>query len=115
MSETMFEYLRGITPRPADMKQDAYERTLRARAFDVARYLLFWGVPTNVGQVTSIRTLEKQIRRLKGSEYAELRSLGEEIAQARTSVEEASQQKAGDGGAGEHRADAQRSDGAVPW
>ena len=69
-------------PRPADMKPDAYQRNLAARAFDVARYLLFWGVPTNVGQVTSIRTVEKQIRRLKASEYAELRSLGEEIAQA---------------------------------
>jgi thymidylate synthase ThyX len=69
-------------PRPADMKPDAYERNLTARAFDVARYLLFWGVPTNVGQVASIRTVEKQIRRLKASEYAELRSLGDEIAQA---------------------------------
>jgi hypothetical protein len=69
-------------PRPADMKPDAYERSLTARAFDVARYLLFWGVPTNVGQVASIRTVEKQIRRLKASEYAELRSLGDEIAQA---------------------------------
>jgi thymidylate synthase ThyX len=69
-------------PRPADMKPDAYERNLAARAFDVARYLLFWGVPTNVGQVASIRTVEKQIRRLKASEYAELRSLGDEIAHA---------------------------------
>src|SRR5450759_2633149 len=69
-------------PRPADMKPDAYERNLTARAFDVARYLLFWGVPTNVGQVASIRTVEKQIRRLKASEYEELRSLGDEIAQA---------------------------------
>ena len=64
------------------MKPDAYQRNIAARAFDVARYLLFWGVPTNVGQVTSIRTLEKQIRRLKASEYAELRELGDEIAQA---------------------------------
>ena len=39
-------------PRPDDMKPDAYQRNLAARAFDVARYLLFWGVPTNVGQVT---------------------------------------------------------------
>jgi thymidylate synthase ThyX len=69
-------------PRPEDMKRDAYERNLAARAFDVARYLLFWGVPTNVGQVASIRTVEKQIRRLKASEFAELRSLGDEIAQA---------------------------------
>ena len=58
------------------MKPDAYRRNIAARAFDVARYLLFWGVPTNVGQVTSIRTLEKQIRRLKASEYAELRESG---------------------------------------
>ena len=67
-------------PRPDDMKPDAYQRNIAARAFDVARYLLFWGVPTNVGQVTSIRTLEKQIRRLKASEYGELRELGDEIA-----------------------------------
>jgi len=77
-----FDCLAERLPRPEDMKPDAYRRSLAARAFDVARYLLFWGVPTNVGQVSSIRTLEKQIRRLKASEYAELRSLGEEIAQA---------------------------------
>jgi thymidylate synthase ThyX len=69
-------------PRPADMKPETYRRNLAARAFDVSRYLLFWGVPTGVGQVTSIRTLERQIRRLKVSPYAELRSLAEEIAQA---------------------------------
>ncbi len=77
-----FECLAERLPRPEDMKPEAYRRNVAARAFDVARYLLFWGVPTNVGQVTSIRTLEKQIRRLKAAEYAELRALGEEIAQA---------------------------------
>src|SRR5499427_5599493 len=40
VSEKIFLYLREITPRPADMKPEAYERTLRARAFDVSRYLL---------------------------------------------------------------------------
>jgi thymidylate synthase ThyX len=77
-----FEHLTERLPRPENMKPEAYRRNVAARAFDVARYLLFWGVPTNVGQVTSIRTLEKQIRRLKASEYAELRSLAGEIAQA---------------------------------
>src|SRR4051794_24222875 len=77
-----FDCLAERLPKPEDMKPDAYKRNLAARAFDVARYLLFWGVPTNVGQVTSIRTLEKQIRRLKSSEYAEVRELGDEIAQA---------------------------------
>jgi thymidylate synthase ThyX len=77
-----FEYLTSQLPRPEEMKPEAYKRNLAARAFDVARYLLFWGIPTNIGQVTSIRTLERQIRRLKASEYGELRSLGEEIGEA---------------------------------
>jgi len=69
-------------PRPPDMPPETYRRNLAARAFDVARYLLPLGVPTSLGQVTSIRTLEKQIRRLKASEYAELRELAEEMAAA---------------------------------
>src|SRR6202167_2768954 len=76
------EYLTWTLPRPESMKPDAYARNIAARAFDVARYLLFWGVPTNVGQVTSIRTLEKQIKRMRASEFAEVRELGEEMAQA---------------------------------
>jgi len=75
-------YLRETLPRPEAMKPEAYARNIAARAFDVARYLLFWGVPTNVGQVTSIRTLEKQMKRLRISPYAELREIAEEIAQA---------------------------------
>ncbi len=82
VNELVFACLSERLPRPEEMKPDAYRRNIAARAFDVARYLLFWGVPTNVGQVSSIRTLEKQIRRLKASEYQELRDLGEEIAQA---------------------------------
>src|SRR5512132_3987374 len=82
VQELAFATLTERLPRPEDMKPDAYRRNLAARAFDVARYLLFWGVPTNVGQVASIRTVEKQIRRLKASEYAELRDLGQEIAEA---------------------------------
>ena len=40
--------LRHLTeklPRPDDMKPDAYQRNLAARAFDVARYTLFFGIP----------------------------------------------------------------------
>lgn len=78
----VFDHLAGKLPRPEAMKPDAYERNLKARAFDVARYLLCFGIPTGVGQVTSIRTLERQVRRLKASEYEELRSLAGEIAEA---------------------------------
>lgn len=75
-------HLAESLPRPAAMPEDAYQRNIAARAFDVARYLLFLGIPTNAGQITSIRTLEKQIRRLKASEYAELRELAGEAAAA---------------------------------
>ena len=78
----MFDYLAERLPRPDSMKPDAYQRNLKARAFDVARYLLCFGIPTGVGQVTSIRTLERQVRRLKASEYAEVRGLAGEIAEA---------------------------------
>jgi thymidylate synthase ThyX len=76
------QHLTEKLPKPDDMKPDAYKRNLAARAFDIARYTLFWGIPTGVGQVTSIRTLEKQIRRLKASEYPEIRELAAEIADA---------------------------------
>jgi thymidylate synthase ThyX len=39
-SVVMTDYLISITPKPADMKQEQYERTLKARAFDITRYLL---------------------------------------------------------------------------
>jgi len=76
------DYLADRLPRPESMKPDMYERNIRARAFDVARYLLWLGIPTGVGQVTSIRTLEHQIRRMKASEYKEVRELADEIAKA---------------------------------
>src|ERR1700676_1694018 len=82
VKELAFAGLCERLPRPDAMKPEAYQRNLAARAFDVARYLLFWGVPTNVGQVSSIRTLEKQIKRLRISEFAEVRELADEIAQA---------------------------------
>ena len=80
--QIVLQHLTEKLPRPDDLKPDAYQRNLAARAFDVARYALFFGIPTGVGQVTSIRTLERQIRRLKASEYAEVRELAEEIAAA---------------------------------
>ena len=78
----MLAWYEDKLPRPDDMKPEAYRRNLAARAFDVARYCLFCGIPTGVGQVVSIRTLEKQVRRLRASAYGELRQLGDEIASA---------------------------------
>lgn len=80
-------HLKAKLPKPEEMTENAYQRNLTARAFDVARYLLFWGIPTNVGQVTSIRTLERQIRRMKASRYPELRDLALEAQEACSSME----------------------------
>ena len=82
VQERAAAHLETQLPKPENMNFDAYKRNLAARAFDVARYLLPFGIPTGVGQVTSIRTLEKQIRRLKGSEFQELRELAGELAGA---------------------------------
>lgn len=81
-SEEMFRYLQARTPKPAEMKQDAYERTLKARAFDVSRYLLPLSTNTSLGQIVSARTLENQVSRLLSHTHAEIRRLGELLKQA---------------------------------
>ncbi len=77
LSEKMFVYLASITPKPEEMKQDAYERTLRARAFDFSRYLLPLSANTSLGQIVNARTLETQIARLLSHTHKEVRHLGE--------------------------------------
>ena len=76
------DFLTRTTPKPDDMKPVVYDRTMNARAFDVTRYLLPLAAPTNVGQVTSVRTLEKQISRLLSLPVAELRAVGEDLKRA---------------------------------
>ncbi len=75
-SEKMFEHLAAKTPRPETMMPAAYERTLRARAFDIARYLLPLATNTSLGQITNARTLEAQIARMLSHTHAEVRHLG---------------------------------------
>ena len=81
-SQAMFEYLRERTPRPGDMKSEAYERTLKARAFDISRYLLPLATNTSLGEIVNARTLENQIARLLSNPYPEVRRLGELLKQA---------------------------------
>src|SRR5271169_1798714 len=81
-SDEMFVYLRDRTPKPPEMKQEAYERTLRARAFDISRYLLPLATNTSLGQIVSARTLETQVSRLLSHTHAEVRRLGELLKQA---------------------------------
>src|SRR5215831_14817112 len=82
LSEKIFHYLAAITPRPGEMKPEAYERTLRARAFDVARYLLPLGTNTSLGEIVSARTLESQVSHLLSHRHEEIRHLGELLKNA---------------------------------
>ncbi len=76
------EYLIRQNPKSPEMKDADYERTMKARAFDVARYWLFNGILTNVGQITSARVLERQIARLGASRYQASRDLAQLMKKA---------------------------------
>ena len=81
-TQEMLRYYSAQVARPADMPEEAYTRTLRARAFDNSRYLLPLGTNTSLGQIVNARTLESQISRLLSSPYQEVRKLGELFKQA---------------------------------
>src|SRR6201985_58176 len=83
-ADAMFAALKERTPRPEEMKPEAFDRTLRARAFDVARYLLPLATNTSLGQIVNARTLESQVSRLLSDEHAEVRELGERLRAAGT-------------------------------
>ncbi len=85
LSQSTFEQLGQRIAKPAEMKQDAYERTLRARAFDVARYLLPMAANTSLGQIVNARTLETQVSRLLSHTHGEVRQLGERLRTAAAS------------------------------
>jgi len=82
LSQRMFEHLAGTTLRPDDMKQEAYERTLRARAFDITRYLLPLATNTSLGEIVNARTLESQVSHLLSHSHREVRQLGQLLKQA---------------------------------
>ncbi len=84
LSAHMTQYLIGITPKPADLKQEAYERTLKARAFDITRYLLPLATNTSLGEIVNARTLEMQVAHLLSHTHKEVRALGESLKKAAT-------------------------------
>jgi hypothetical protein len=68
------------------MKQDAYERTLKARAFDISRYLLPLATNTSLGEIVNARTLETQVSHLLSHTHREVRGIGEQLKHAATSA-----------------------------
>ena len=86
LSEKMFHYLAETTPKPGEMKQEAYDRTLRARAFDISRYLLPLATNTSLGEIVNARTLEMQVSHLLSHSHKEVRFLGEQLKRAAISA-----------------------------
>jgi thymidylate synthase ThyX len=84
LSTHMTQHLINITAKPADMKQEAYERTLKARAFDITRYLLPLATNTSLGEIVNARTLETQVGHLLSHPHKEVRQLGESLKKAAT-------------------------------
>jgi thymidylate synthase ThyX len=84
VTAAVLELMRQRVPRPDALKPDAYERTLRARAFDVGRYLLPLATNTSLGQIVSARSLETQVSRLLSHPAAEIRYLGARLREAAT-------------------------------
>jgi len=82
LSGAAFRFLADRTPRPSSMTEDAFRRTLRARAFDIARYLLPLATNTSLGQIINARTLENQIARLGSDRHPEIRLLAERLKQS---------------------------------
>jgi thymidylate synthase ThyX len=82
LSRAMLDHLKALVSRPPEMTPEAYERTLRARAFDISRYLLPLATNTSLGQIVNARTLETQVARLLASPYSEVRRIGEHLKQA---------------------------------
>jgi thymidylate synthase ThyX len=85
LSAHMAQHLISITPKPADMKQETYERTLKARAFDITRYLLPLATNTSLGEIVNARTLEAQVSHLVSHTHKEVRQLGESLKKAAVS------------------------------
>ena len=85
LSERMARYLIEITPKPEEMKQDAYERTLKARAFDISRYLLPLATNTSLGEIVNARTLEMQVSHLLSDPHKEVRDLADLMKKAASS------------------------------
>ncbi len=80
----VFNALKERIKCPEGMDEAAYGRTLKARAFDVSRYLLPLATNTSLGQIVNARTLEMQVSRLLAHPSAEVRELGLKLRDAAT-------------------------------
>lgn len=78
----MIDFYRSKYPKPDSLTDKMYEAKLKARALDVARYLLPAGTLTNFGMIMSARSLRHAISKMKGHALKEVRDIGNEVEAA---------------------------------
>lgn len=71
------EYMKRKHPKPKDMEGRLYESVTKARACDIARYVLPASTLTNLGVTINSRTLENMISKLLSNPLKEMRDIGE--------------------------------------
>lgn len=81
-TERVFRRLTEDHPRPPEMDDASWRRTLKARALDVSRGFLPLAMKTALGQITNARVLEEQLVRLRTAPWPELCQLADQIEAA---------------------------------
>lgn len=79
LSEDLLAYLKDVRPLGEGEKQGPWLRTLKAEAFDSARYLLTPAIYTKWGIVVDARTLSDILTELLSHPLAEFRLVGERM------------------------------------
>jgi thymidylate synthase ThyX len=85
-TERLLAHLQRVRPLVAGEKEGPWLRTLKAEAFDAARYLLTPAIFTKWGMVVDARTLGDVVTELKSHPLAEFRLVGERMQQQAETV-----------------------------
>ena len=80
-TERLLAHLQKLRPLQPGEKEAPWLRTLKAEAFDAARYLLTPAIFTKWGMVADARTLAEVISELRSHPLAEFRLVGERMQQ----------------------------------
>lgn len=84
LTDLMIEYYRRAYPQPADVVEKMYNAKLKARALDIARYILPASTLTNLGMIASARELRRAIFKMAQNDLDEVRTIAAEAQHAAT-------------------------------
>ncbi len=86
LTTKLLAHLQQLRPLQANEKEAPWLRTLRAEAFDAARYLLTPAIYTKWGMVADARTVSDIVTELASHPLAEFRIVGERLRQQAETV-----------------------------